>query len=125
LELGIHALQKAIRPGPFIATGPEAGGSRTPGRRLLPAPRAAHNSPLLLVTSPAQHQPRFPMNAKPVLFTIAAAMLFSCSSAPTATQATPAPDSSTVAPTDTVINRYERKEVKEIQRDTTKVQEAQ
>jgi hypothetical protein len=30
-----------------------------------------------------------------------------------------------MAPKDTVINRYERKEVKEIQRDTTKVQAPQ
>jgi hypothetical protein len=67
-------------------------------------------------------QPLIPMNAKPVLFAIAAVMIFGCSSAPTATEATSAPANTTVAPTDTVINRYERKEVKEIERDTTKVQ---
>ena len=65
------------------------------------------------------------MKAKSVLSAIAAVILFSCNSAPTAVESTPAPASTTVAPTDTVINRYERKELKEIKRDTTKVRSLQ
>ena len=62
------------------------------------------------------------MKAEPVLFAVAASILFSCNPAPTAAESSPAPAATAVAPKDTVIDRYERKEVKEIKRDTTKVQ---
>ncbi len=62
------------------------------------------------------------MKAKFLLPAIATLILFSCSSAPQATEpAASAPAASVITSADTAANRYERKEVKQIQRDTAKV----
>lgn len=61
------------------------------------------------------------MKAKPLLLTVGALMLFACNPAPKEPETTAAPASTTVAPVDTVINRYERKEEAQIARDTTAV----
>ncbi|MEO8734283.1 MAG: hypothetical protein ABI373_08125, partial [Flavobacteriales bacterium] len=65
------------------------------------------------------------MIPKTALLAIATLILFSCSSAPMAPETSTAPATTTVATKDTVIDRYERKEVKEIKRDTTKVAQPQ
>ena len=68
------------------------------------------------------NQPPFPMKAQLLLPAIATLILFSCSSAPQTTEpAATAPPASVTTPVDTAANRYERKEVQQIQRDTAKV----
>ncbi|MEO7081592.1 MAG: hypothetical protein ABIY71_08690 [Flavobacteriales bacterium] len=62
------------------------------------------------------------MKAQLLLPAVATLILFSCSSAPEATEpAATAPPASVTTPVDTAANRYERKEVQQIQRDTAKV----
>lgn len=61
------------------------------------------------------------MKAKHVFLTIGTVMLFACNSATNEPAPAAAPATTTVAPVDTVINRYERKEDAQIARDTTPV----
>ena len=62
------------------------------------------------------------MKAQLLLPAIATLILFSCSSAPQATEpAAAAPAAAITTPVDTINNRYDEKEVKQIQRDTAKV----
>ena len=72
------------------------------------------------------NQHPYPMKAKLLLPAIATLILFSCSSAPQATEpAASAPPASVTTPVDTAADRYQRKEVQQIQRDTAKVEEPQ
>lgn len=66
-------------------------------------------------------QPLPPMKTQHVILAIGTVMLFACNSAPKEPEPAAAPPTTTVAPVDTVINRYERKEDAQISRDTTKV----
>lgn len=64
------------------------------------------------------------MKAQFILPAIATLILFSCNSAPKTTEpADTAPGAYVTPPVDTINNRYERKEVKQIERDTAKVAE--
>ncbi|MBK6410092.1 MAG: hypothetical protein IPO60_11075 [Flavobacteriales bacterium] len=62
------------------------------------------------------------MKAKHVVLAITTLILLSCNSAPKTPEAAAAPEVQ-AAPADSVNNTYDRKEVKEIDRDTTKVAE--
>ena len=61
------------------------------------------------------------MKAKQVILAIGTVMLFACNSASQEPEPAAAPATTVVAPVDTVINRYERKEDAQIARDTTPV----
>ena len=65
----------------------------------------------------------YQMKAFHILPLFAGVFLFACNTAPATPAAQAPPPTTTVAPVDTVINRYERKEVKQITADTTKVAE--
>ena len=61
------------------------------------------------------------MKPKHLFIAIGALLVFACSSEPKAPETMATPATTTVAPVDTVINRYERKENAQIARDTTPV----
>ncbi len=61
------------------------------------------------------------MKPEHLFLSIGALLVLACSSEPKATENMGAPTTTTVAPVDTVINRYERKENAQIGRDTMPV----
>lgn len=68
------------------------------------------------------NQPLEQMKAKILLPAMATLLLFACNSAPQATESPAAePPAAVSPPVDTINDRYERNEVKQIQHDTAKV----